>query len=441
MAPLGEHSDALGVPGERAKQENIHRLVRQELGMKVVVIGAGFAGASVARLLHEARGARITVIEQTDVPGGMLRTHYTEDGLPYEYGPRMVSVFRGTPDILPFLAGLLELQERHVYQGTRLRPEYPVIPFPVDRASLRKLPCGPQIEREWAAIARAGQLSGQRDLREYLETSVGPTLTELAFEGFNREILGAAARGDARRLGPAPPARADRRARRVSPAKRGPALLPGGGFNSLFDQMLAPFNVRYGTTVVRVEADRRGATAVTTDGEFSADLVITTAPIDALLDHRFGPLEWRGYRVETERIEGPDRGLLGTAPDGVPFAWLYTPWPETPVCRTTDFGVIHHGHDADALDRPAILLREIIDDSVPMYPVWWQDEIFSRYLAAVAELGPVIPLGRLGLYKYTTMDSTLAMTQRLVRLLDRYLEGAPPDRVKILREVRGDWGN
>ena len=118
-------------------------------------------------------------------------------------------------------------------------------------------------------------------------------------------------------------------------------------------------------------------------------------------------------------------GRSAPTPDGVPFTWLYTPWPETPVCRTTDFGVIHHGHDADALDRPAILLREIIDDSVPMYPVWWQDEIFSRYLAAVAELGPVIPLGRLGLYKYTTMDSTLAMTQRLVRLLDRYLEGAP----------------
>jgi UDP-galactopyranose mutase len=409
--------------------------------MEVVVIGAGFAGASVARLLHEARGARITVLEQTDVPGGMLRTHYTEDGLPYEYGPRIVSVFRGTTDILPFLAGLLKLQERRVYQGTRLRPEYPVIPFPIDRASLRKLPCGPQIEREWAAIARAEQLSEQRDLREYLETSVGPTLTELAFEGFNRKFWG-------RRLEEMP---ADwgrlRRLERI--AERGdyrlpsvaPHYYPVGGFNSLFDQLLAPFNVRYGTTVVRVEADRRGATAVTTDGEFSADLVITTAPIDALLDHRFGPLEWRGYRVETERIEGPDRGSLGTAPDGVPFAWLYTPWPETPVCRTTDFGVIHHGHDADALDRPAILLREIIDDSVPMYPVWWQDEIFSRYLAAVAELGPVIPLGRLGLYKYTTMDSTLAMAQRLVRLLDRYLEGPPPDRVKILREVRGDWGN
>ena len=409
--------------------------------MKVVVIGTGFAGASVAHLLRDARQTTIVLVEQAEAPGGMLRTHYTEDGLPYEYGPRIVSVFRGTPEILPFLAGLVNLEERRVYQGTRLRPDYPVIPFPVDRESLRKLPCAAQIEREWAAIARAEPSSGQRDLREYLETSVGPTLTELAFEGFNRKFWG-------RRLEDMP---ADwgrlRRLERI--AERGeyrlpsvaPHYYPAGGFNSLFDQLLAPFEVRYGTTVVKVEADRGGATVVTSDGELSADLVITTAPIDALLDYRFGRLEWRGYRVETERVEGPDREPLGTAPDGVPFAWLYTPWPETPVCRTTDFGVIHHGHDADALARPAVLLREIIDDSVPMYPVWWQDEIFSQYLAAVAELGQVIPLGRLGLYKYTTMDSTLAMAQRLVGRLDEYLEGSPSDRVRILRNIRGDWDN
>lgn len=133
--------------------------------------------------------------------------------------------------------------------------------------------------------------------------------------------------------------------------------------------------------------------------------------------------------------------MLGTAPDGVPFAWLYTPWPETPVCRTTDFGVIHHGANGTARERPAVVLREIIDDRVAMYPVWWQDETFYRYLAEITKLGTVIPLGRLGLYKYTTMDSTFAMARRLVRSLDRYLESEPGTRFEILREVRGDWGN
>lgn len=409
--------------------------------MKIVVIGAGFAGACAAWMLREERGAQVTVLEQGDVPGGMLRTLYTENGLPYEYGPRIVSVFRGTADILPFLAELLNLEERRIYQGTRLRPEYPVIPFPVDRDSLRRLPCGSQVESEWAALAELGAPPKERDLREYLESSVGLTLTELAFEGFNRKFWG-------RRLEEMPAAWGKlRRLERIADVgdyrlpSVAPHYYPVGGFNPLFEKLLSGFDVRYGATVLRVEADARGATAVTDSGEFSADLVITTAPIDALLDHRFGALEWRGYRIETDVVEGPNREVLGTAPDGVPFAWLYTPWPETQVCRTTDFGVIHHGHNGAARDRPAVVLREIIDDSVPMYPVWWQDETFYRYLTDVTGLGAVIPLGRLGLYKYTTMDSTFAMARRLVRSLDRYLEGKPAERFEILREVRGDWGN
>lgn len=136
------------------------------------------------------RGARVTLLEKDDVPGGMLRTLYTGEGLAYEYGPWVVSVFRGTPDILPFLAGLLNLEERRIYQGTRLRPDFPVIPFPVDRESLLALPRGAEIASEWATIAARGASPGERDLRDYLETSVGPTLTGLAFEGFNRKFWG-----------------------------------------------------------------------------------------------------------------------------------------------------------------------------------------------------------------------------------------------------------
>jgi hypothetical protein len=53
----------------------------------------------------------------------------------------------------------------------------------------------------------------------------------------------------------------------------------------------------------------------------------------------------------------------------------------------------------------------------------------------------VIPLGRLGLYKYTTMDSTYAMVRRLAASLEDYLRGDAQRRLDILRGVRGDWHN
>jgi UDP-galactopyranose mutase len=408
--------------------------------MKVLVIGTGFAGCCAALLLRDAAGADVSLIERATVPGGMLRTLETDEGLPYEYGPRVVSVFRGTPDILPFLRGYLDLQERTIYQGTRLRPGYPVVPFPVDRESLKQLPCAAAIERELAAIRAVGAAPGEGNLREYLETSVGPTLTELAFEGFNRKFWG-------RRLDEMPAAWGKlRRLERIATAgeyrlpSEAAHYYPAGGFNPLFDQILADFDVRYATTVQRIETT--GKPSVITDrGTYSADLVITTAPIDALLGFRHGALEWRGYRIEVERVENAAKAPLGRAPDGVPFAWLYTPWAETPVCRTTDFGVIHQGTRPESRSGPSLLLREIVDDRVPMYPVWWENAKFYRYLDDATRLGTVIPLGRLGLYKYTTMDSTYAMVRRLAASLEDYLGGDPARRLDILRGVRGDWDN
>lgn len=409
--------------------------------MRVLVIGAGFAGCCAALLLRESLRAEVTVLESEPSPGGMLRTLATPEGIPYEYGPRVVSVFRGTPDALPFLRRYLDLEERAVYQGTRLRPDYPVVPFPVDRDSLARLPCGAAIGRELAAIRERGAPPGERDLRDYLESSVGPTLTELAFEGFNRKFWG-------RRLDEMPAAWGKlRRLERI--AEHGTWRLPSeaahyypvGGFNALFDRMLDGVDVRYGVTVDRVDASARRARATTRAGAFDADLVVTTAPIDALLDFRHGALEWRGYRVETTLADPADGPPLGVAPDGVPFAWLYTPWPETPVCRTTDFGVIHHGPRMEARPGPTVLLREIVDDRVRMYPVWWEDARFLRYLDDATRWPNVIPLGRLGLYKYTTMDSTYAMVQRLAASLGDYLSSLPARRAEILRVVRGDWGN
>jgi hypothetical protein len=107
----------------------------------------------------------------------MLRTLYTKEGLSYEYGPRVVSVFRGTQEIIPFLRRFVNLEERLIYQGTRLRPEYSIIPFPVDHESLSQLPCGQQIVRELAEIEGAKSPPAEGNLRDYLESTVGPTLT------------------------------------------------------------------------------------------------------------------------------------------------------------------------------------------------------------------------------------------------------------------------
>jgi UDP-galactopyranose mutase len=408
--------------------------------MRVVIIGAGFTGACTAWMLRDRLDADVTIIEKAPVPGGMLRTLQTADGVPYEYGPRVVSVFRGTPDALAFVQNFVDLEPRDIYQGTRLRPEYPVIPFPVDLESLQRLPCGRQIQRELAEIRAAGNPPGEGHLRDYLVSTVGPTLTELAFAGFNEKFWG-------RRLEDMPATWGKlRRLERVTekgdyrlPSKA-PHYYPAGGFNPLIDRILEDVVVRYGVTAERIEREGATSTVFTNAGEFPADLVVATGPIDEMLEYRFGALEWRGYRIETEVVAEQDEPVLGLAPDGIPFSWVYTPWPETPVARTTDFGVIHQGNGASR-DAPSVVLREIVDDSVRMYPVWWEDERFYRCLESATSVPGIIPLGRLGLYKYVTIDTTYGMVRRMIDHLERFLTGDRVTRFETMREVRGDWDN
>ena len=273
--------------------------------MDVIVVGAGFAGTCTARLLREL-GARVTLLERCGTPGGMLRTLYTEEGLSYEYGPRVVSVFRGTQEVFPFLRGFVNLEERLIYQGTRLRPEYPIIPFPVDHESLLRLPCGQQIERELTEIERAKSPPAEGNLRDYLESTVGPTLTALAFDGFNQKFWG-------RRLEEMPAVWGKlRRLERISEVgefrlpSQGPHFYPTGGFNPLFEKLLDGLDVRYGVHVRHVEIEAGRQQVVTSAGAMSADLVIATAPIDAIFGLCHGPLEWKGYRVEVETVHDAD---------------------------------------------------------------------------------------------------------------------------------------
>jgi len=408
--------------------------------LRVVIVGGGFTGACAAWMLRERLDADVVVLESDDATGGMLRTLHTPDGVPYEYGPRIVSVFRGTPDALDFVRRFVTLEERVVYQGTRLVPDYPVVPFPIDLDSVSRLPCGPQVRRELEAIRAAGRPPAEGNLRDYLVTSVGPTLTELAFAGFNEKFWG-------RRLEDMPAEWGKlRRLERI--AEHGDFRLPSvaphhypvGGFNPLFAALLEGVDVHTGVAAQRIERGDDGPVVHTGDGSFHGDLVFATGPIDEMLDYSFGPLEWRGYRIETEVVDGSDPERLGRAPDGVPFSWVYTPWPATPVSRTTDFGVIHHGPDG-AGRQPSVVLREIVDDSVRMYPVWWEDERFLRYHDLATRQEGVIPLGRLGLYKYVTIDSTFEMVRRMVDRLESYQGADAATRFDLLREVRGDWDN
>ena len=238
----------------------------------------------------------------------------------------MVSVFRGTRDIIPFVQRFVGLEERQVYQGTRLLPEYPVIPFPVDLESVARAALWSTDRTRTDGDPRSANASARGEPQGVPRVFGGADLRRSsAFEGFNLKFWG-------RRLEDMPAEWGKlRHLERVSEnglfrlPSRAPHYDPSGGFNPLFERMLAGFDVRTRTRVASVRPAGRRIEVFTDAGAISADLVIATAPIDAMLEYRFGPLEWRGYRIETDVVEDDAGPVLGTAPDDVPFALSLLP--------------------------------------------------------------------------------------------------------------------
>ena len=172
--------------------------------------------------------------------------------------------------------------------------------------------------------------------------------------------------------------------------------IPQGGYTRLVERMLEGVEVRLGVDYLQ---DRPALDAL-------AKTTVYTGPIDAFYGYRFGPLEYRSVRFETELLDMPN--FQGNA------AVNYTD-RDTPFTRIIEHKWFQFGKDDDGNNIPqTVISREYSSEwkvgDEPYYPV--NDEknaaLYAQYKAlADAETRTVFG-GRLGEYKYYDMDQVIA---------------------------------
>lgn len=172
--------------------------------------------------------------------------------------------------------------------------------------------------------------------------------------------------------------------------------IPQGGYTRLVERMLEGAEVRLGVDYLQ---DRPALDAL-------AKTTVYTGPIDAFYGYRFGPLEYRSVRFETELLDMPN--FQGNA--AVNYTDRDTPWT-----RIIEHKWFQFGKDDDGNDLPqTVISREYSSEwkvgDEPYYPV--NDEknaaLYAQYKAlADAETRTVFG-GRLGEYKYYDMDQVIA---------------------------------
>lgn len=173
--------------------------------------------------------------------------------------------------------------------------------------------------------------------------------------------------------------------------------IPVEGYNALIEKLLDGIEVRLNVDYCEHRAEY----------EKIAEKIIFTGPIDSFFDYRFGSLEYRGLRFETERLEEENH-------QGVAVV-NYTE-REVPYTR-----IIEHKHFEFGKQPVTYITKEYpanwkIGDEA-YYPVNNEKnhEIYKKYKELADELPNVIFGGRLAEYVYYDMDKVIASALRLVK--------------------------
>lgn len=188
--------------------------------------------------------------------------------------------------------------------------------------------------------------------------------------------------------------------------------IPMGGYTQIVEKMLQGIDVRCGEDFfeLRARAGERQTTSgvehagaacgILSDGtEVSFDKILFTGQIDEYYQSKFGPLEYRSVRFETEKLEMEN--YQGNA------VVNYTE-REVPYTR-----IIEHKHFEFGKQPVTIISKEYSSEwkpgVEPYYPVNNEknNALYEKYAALAKQEGNVIFGGRLGQYKYYDMDKVL----------------------------------
>lgn len=294
----------------------------------VLVVGAGWSGAVVARALHDA-GVPVHVVERAANVGGHARVE-TLNGVVYE--PNGAHIFHTSDATVAAYVQRFGMQRRYehrVLTEVYLRPddEEPVLlSWPPQVDELRTLADWPIIERELAALPP--EPSGE-DFETWTTSLMGRHLYELFIEGYTRKQWGCEPSALSSRFAPK---RVDLRHDGYTRLFRDAwEFFPADGANALIESILAPVPTTCGVDLRMDDMD-----AIV--GRPSA--LIVTAALDDVLDAP-EPLEWRGIHMRSRYHPTDDPRATVTPAYVVNRPSMRVPYTRTVETKHASGQVVH----------------------------------------------------------------------------------------------------
>ena len=357
-----------------------------------LIVGAGLFGSVFA---HEARkhGLRCLVIDKRDHTGGNIHCDRIEGINVHRYGAHIFHT--SNREVWNFVSSLVEMNRYTNQPVANFEGRLYNLPFNMNTFYQMWGVVTPQqaaevIQQQRSDVALQLQEAGvaePRNLEEQALLLVGRDIYERLIKGYTQKQWGRPCSQLPAFIIKRLPVRFTFDNNYFNDAFQG---VPVGGYNVLTDKLLDGVEVRLGCDFF---ADRAQLSSL-------ASNVVFTGPVDEFFDFKFGHLQYRTVRFETEALDVDNfqgNAVVNYTSASVPFT-----------------RIIEHKHFEFELQPKTVISREFPAEwqpgLEPYYPVndTTNSALADKYAALAKATSGVIFGGRLAEYKYYDMDKVVA---------------------------------
>lgn len=360
--------------------------------MDVLIVGAGFAGATIARLLSKA-GIKVTVIEKRNYIGGNCHTYRdSETGiLVHKHGPHIFHT-----DDLEVWDFIQKFGAFRTYRhSVKTKHNGRVFSMPINLMTLNQLwktDLSPSAAKSLVKRARC-KTDGPNSLETVALETVGSEIFNTFFKHYSEKQWGCSAD-------------------KIPASVFGRLPIRYNFDDSYFNHPIQAMPELGYTNIIQNMLDHP-LISVFLNTEFTYgmatpfDHVFYSGPIDSYFSYCFGALGYRSLRFEKERHKGDYQGcaVMNYADANPAFT------------RITE-----HKHFASwEQHENTLIFKEYSEDwsqgRTPYYPLGQTKDkaSYAKYKVLADRLPHVDFIGRLGRYQYLDMDRTIRLSMDMAR--------------------------
>lgn len=359
-----------------------------------LIVGAGFFGATIARLLTD-RGAKCLVLEKEPESGGHAATCKMKDIVVHKYGPHIFHT--NNEEVWRFVNKYAEFNNFNF----KVKVNYNNIlySFPINLLTLSQVygvttpvDAAKAIERDRIIFIKPA------NFEEMALSTIGKKLYETFFYGYTKKQWGCEPKELSAEVFNRLPVRFDFNDNYFNNHRNKYQGIPIGGYTNLINNILKDIPIIHNVDYLQDKDYWNSQT----------QRVIFTGPIDEYYNFQFGKLPYRSLRFEWQTLDNTFQGgpVVNYTDEKIPWTRITEhKYFENNTCE----------HSVISKEYPA----KYEETRVPFYPInnSTNDGVYDKYKSLANTEKRLYFGGRLAEYKYYDMDQVIESAFQLSKTI------------------------